>query len=865
MDPGRTARRSSPRLATALALTALWLALFAPQLLQGRVFVLGDSLVFRPFAELSRSRWLERHERTYWNPYVYAGLPASVSLADQRPQYLPDALLDLHERVRPGRWIPQGAPLAAVLAGMFAMAGLASALFRVGPAGMVVAGAAWCLMPNLLVPYAFGHDAQVVTCSLMPVVLLVIHGVVAAPDRMRAAGLGLALALLLAVQVLTGHPQIFVYSAMLATGFALERAWTLRRFGRLAWLGGAALLGAAMSAAVWWPTMLYSAHSFRGGFGSPGVTLPEVTRFSLAWRDLLSFGWPQAVGGREATYWGGMAGTDYPRYLGITVLAFGVAGLSRRSRAARGVSNLLVLASVAATLLALGTRLGWVYAAVNATVPFFSKFRVPSAGLIVAQWGMALAAARCFAPADPIADASGAAPGGAPAPAAVRPDRGAASAGRRRAGRGRRNRLAGPGGGTQANRPWWPGAALRSALPWTGLAALAAVALVGLGLVSGPLQGAYAALVVAARPDRSAAVALQAARMAGPDLLVRVVLLALALAVVRMLRRPRAGADASPAARVPWLGVAAVALVVLDLGSVTWPMLARANGPRAMLAARPINLLARAGARDHRARVSSTRLIVADSSTTVARRGGLEFYLNDWTYWRAHSLGGDHGALPDLWRLAKDLPRSYRAMCALGVVYMSGAPGPAWDPTLFAPVDRDSAEVVYRLRDAPGRAYAVDRVVAPGDDETLVRLMMSPLFEARRVALASDDAATGLYPGSAGCRIRWVEDEPDRIALDVEDSATAFVVVADTYFPGWRATVDGVAAPIHRVDQLVRGVVVPAGRHRLVMRYVPEGWAETLPVTRAAMGVWGLALAAWVVARSRRGRSVAAAPARGAR
>ena len=440
MDSGRIHHRLAPRLAAALALTALWLALFAPQLLQGRVFVLGDALVFRPFAEFSRSRWLDHHERTYWDPYVYAGLPASVSLADQRPQYLPDALLDLSERVRPGRFIPQGAPLIAILAGMIAVAWLAAALFGVGAAGMVVAGAAWCLMPNLLVPYAYGHDAQVVTSSLMPVLLLGIHGVVAAGTRVRASGMSLALALLLAVEVLTGHPQIVVYSSMLAVGFAIERVWTRRRFARLAWLGAAALLGAAMSAAVWWPTMLYSAHSFRGGFGSPGVTLEEVTRFSLAWRDLLSFAWPQAVGGREQTYWGGMAGTDYPRYLGITVLAFVGAGLLRRPRARGAASAFFLASSVAAVMLALGTRLGWIYQVLNSTVPFFSKFRVPSAGLIVAQLGLALAAARCFAPMDLDAGVPGAAaPGGGPAPVLPRtaPVDGA-GAGRR--ARSRKNR-----------------------------------------------------------------------------------------------------------------------------------------------------------------------------------------------------------------------------------------------------------------------------------------------------------------------------------------------------------------------------------------------------------------------------------------
>src|SRR6185503_13344459 len=91
--------RAIPPVAIAV-IVIVWAALFAPQLFAGRVFTLGDATVFSPFAELSRTRWLERHERTFWNPYVSMGIPAVASLADPRPQYLPDALIDLYERLR---------------------------------------------------------------------------------------------------------------------------------------------------------------------------------------------------------------------------------------------------------------------------------------------------------------------------------------------------------------------------------------------------------------------------------------------------------------------------------------------------------------------------------------------------------------------------------------------------------------------------------------------------------------------------------------------------------------------------------------------------------------------------------------------
>ena len=43
----------------------VWAVLFSPQLFAGRVYVLGDAAAYRQFAEFSRARWLETHERTF--------------------------------------------------------------------------------------------------------------------------------------------------------------------------------------------------------------------------------------------------------------------------------------------------------------------------------------------------------------------------------------------------------------------------------------------------------------------------------------------------------------------------------------------------------------------------------------------------------------------------------------------------------------------------------------------------------------------------------------------------------------------------------------------------------------------------------
>jgi uncharacterized membrane protein YfhO len=56
--------------------------------------------------------------------------------------------------------------------------------------------------------------------------------------------------------------------------------------------------------------------------------------------------------------------------------------------------------------------------------------------------------------------------------------------------------------------------------------------------------------------------------------------------------------------------------------------------------------------------------------------------------------------------------------------------------------------------------------------------------------------------------------------------------MADTWYPGWRATVDGVTTPLTLANQTFRAAVVPAGQHMVVLTYAPQsftaGWIISL-------------------------------------
>lgn len=100
---------------------------------------------------------------------------------------------------------------------------------------------------------------------------------------------------------------------------------------------------------------------------------------------------------------------------------------------------------------------------------------------------------------------------------------------------------------------------------------------------------------------------------------------------------------------------------------------------------------------------------------------------------------------------------------------------------------------------------------------------------ARLAQTGSMDGWVVLEEGSASapeCQpsaadIRLVERSANRAVYEVNTGQDGWLVMADTWYPGWRAVIDQNRVPVQIANQTFRAVVVPAGQHVVVLSYAP--------------------------------------------
>ena len=148
---------------------------------------------------------------------------------------------------------------------------------------------------------------------------------------------------------------------------------------------------------------------------------------------------------------------------------------------------------------------------------------------------------------------------------------------------------------------------------------------------------------------------------------------------------------------------------------------------------------------------------------------------------------------------------------------------------------------IYRNMDVLARAFFVPEYEVIDDrDELLSRLGSVDFDPAATVLLESEPALPSgkesEVPNETSVQV--VEYAANRVRVEADFVEDGFLVLGDLYYPGWRASVDGVEAEVYKADYALRGVRLGPGSHSVDFFFDPP--SLKLGAAISAAGLVGL-------------------------
>lgn len=767
-----------------LGLFLLVVFVFRGYIIEGKINVAPDMVSQgAPFDRFAREFTETYHTTPLWYPYIFSGMPFQASGTYHNPQFTYEGLLVellpsfIYESLN-------GRATFHLLLGAISMFFLARALALSRTAGFI-ASVAFMLNGHVI---GTEHINRLACFMHIPLVFFAAFRLFERRRPFYAVLLGGAFG----SQLGSYHPQIAYYTALMLGLYAVYTVVADLRGKKegkaillsLGMFAGAVALAVGMAAVMVLPMQEYVAYSARSlSVGGSEVNAPFATSWSFPPIEMLTFVIPSFAGFGGQTYWGAMPFTDFPNYLGVTVVLLAVFALIlRRNR----MTLFLALLAICALLVAFGRHLPPVSYVMLHYAPFFAKFRAPVMILILVQFACALLAGYGV---QALMDLQNRRRKDAPEPMRIVKPLGIAA-----------------------------GALfmLVLVLTWSGASFQSFMSDI---YNQADIEGGRATIV--SNPDIQTQINGIRFSMFFDDLWT-MMLFFCATAVLIMLFLSRKIGRALFSAGLGALVAVDLLLVATKLVD---PQYERGR-IESYYEARNNKIIETLKQDD-----GLYRILPVDNVSS-----------NEYGYFGISSVGGYHAAKLGIYEefLNHVGFNSFAVLNMLNTKYLiSRQP---LSGSLLAPVVEADGERLYRNVQALPRAFLVDSVRVVTDKTRIFQEMKSPAFNPAKYAILETPISTPLGPVDASS-VEITRYTPHRIDLTTDTTAPCLLVLSETYYPaGWTATIDGAPAEIYKTNYILRSVVVPAGRHEIRFVFEPRSFTLGLLLSRLSSAVVALVL-----------------------
>ncbi|PWT95004.1 MAG: hypothetical protein C5B53_12085 [Candidatus Melainabacteria bacterium] len=140
-------------------------------------------------------------------------------------------------------------------------------------------------------------------------------------------------------------------------------------------------------------------------------------------------------------------------------------------------------------------------------------------------------------------------------------------------------------------------------------------------------------------------------------------------------------------------------------------------------------------------------------------------------------------------------------------------------------LEQPNGMILYRNKNSFPPAYFAKKVYFVPDLDRAIKTVSSNWFDPRAMTIMeggpvhtnNEDEAL-IAPASGAVLAR---PDSNHVHVSVNLKEPAWLVLTDSYYPGWKASIDGNATKIYPTNILFRSVLVPAGSHEILFSYEP--------------------------------------------
>jgi hypothetical protein len=142
---------------------------------------------------------------------------------------------------------------------------------------------------------------------------------------------------------------------------------------------------------------------------------------------------------------------------------------------------------------------------------------------------------------------------------------------------------------------------------------------------------------------------------------------------------------------------------------------------------------------------------------------------------------------------------------------------------------------IYDNLSVMDRFFFAKRVRSVASLEEAASILRSPDFRPPDEAVVEAPGEPFDIASDPEGKARVISYGPSAIRLETESSGPGFLVAGESYYPGWKAAIDGNPTRIYPADVAFRGIRVPPGKHTVDFRLQPRTLYWSAAVSSAAL------------------------------